>query len=312
MNQSLGLVSLVVKDYDEALQFFIGKLDFELVEDTYIPEQDKRWVAVRPKGNGGSNLLLAKASTPEQDIHIGNQTGGRVFLFLYTDNFWRDYNSFKSKGIEFIRKPNQTDYGTFAVFKDLYGNQWDLLEPGEDNKSWKNTKNFQGGKSAQQIPCGIQIRGLSGRDIPRCSEILHGLPEWFGIEESNRAYIRSLSELPGAVATINDRVIGFIALTEHNPASIEINVLGVDPSLHRQGAGRALVTWAEDWCRRRGAHWFQVKTRGPLTPDPNYELTRAFYLACGFEPLFETLAIWGPENAALVMIKKIETGEATG
>jgi catechol 2,3-dioxygenase-like lactoylglutathione lyase family enzyme len=137
MNQSIGLISLVVKDYDEALNFYIEKLDFELVEDTYIPEQDKRWVVIRPKGNSGSYLLLAKASTPEQILHIGNQTGGRIFLFLYTDDFWRDYESFKSKGIEFIRKPKQVDYGTFAVFKDLHGNQWDLLEPSDNNKSWK-------------------------------------------------------------------------------------------------------------------------------------------------------------------------------
>jgi catechol 2,3-dioxygenase-like lactoylglutathione lyase family enzyme len=137
MNQSLGLISLVVKDYDEAIYFFTSKLCFELVEDTYIPEQDKRWVVLSPKGNNGSNLLLAKASTPEQNTHIGNQTGGRVFLFLYTDNFRRDYESFKSKGIEFIREPQNVDYGTFAVFKDLYGNQWDLLEPSEKNKSWK-------------------------------------------------------------------------------------------------------------------------------------------------------------------------------
>lgn len=136
MNQSLGLVSLVVRDYDEALDFFVGKIGFELVEDTYIKEQDKRWVVVRPRGNIGANLLLAKASTPEQKASIGNQTGGRVFLFLYTDDFRRDYESFKAKGIEFIRKQAKADYGTFAVFKDLYGNQWDLLEPDENNRSW--------------------------------------------------------------------------------------------------------------------------------------------------------------------------------
>ena len=137
MNQSLGLVSLVVNDYDEALSFFVDKLEFELVEDTNIPDQDKRWVVVKPKGDKGSCLLLAEASTSEQESHIGNQTGGRVFLFLYTDDFWRDYKSFKSKGIEFIRKPKQADYGIFAVFKDLYGNQWDLLEPNKNNKGWK-------------------------------------------------------------------------------------------------------------------------------------------------------------------------------
>ena len=138
MNQSLGLISLVVKDYDEAINFFIGNLDFELVEDTYVLEQDKRWVVIQPKGNKGSKLLLAKASTPDQKSHIGNQTGGRVFLFLYTDDFWRDYETFKSKGVEFIHKPKQVDYGTFAVFKDLYGNQWDLLQPSDNNKSWKH------------------------------------------------------------------------------------------------------------------------------------------------------------------------------
>jgi len=110
MNKSLGLVSLVVRDYDDALDFFIRKLDFELVEDTYIKEQDKRWVVVRPKGNRGANLLLAKASTPEHEVSIGNQTGGRVFLFLYTDDFWKDYESFKSKGIEFVREPSKADY----------------------------------------------------------------------------------------------------------------------------------------------------------------------------------------------------------
>lgn len=139
MNQSLGLISLVVQDYDEALGFFIGKLGFDLVEDSYIPEQDKRWVVVKPKGTIGSCLLLAKASTPEQTLHIGNQTGGRVFLFLYTDNFWRDYEDFKSKGIIFVREPKQAEYGMFAVFKDLYGNQWDLLEPNENNQSWEQS-----------------------------------------------------------------------------------------------------------------------------------------------------------------------------
>lgn len=136
MNQSLGLISLVVKDYDEALDFFTGRLGFEIVEDTYIKEQDKRWVVVKPKGNKGANLLLAKASTPSQEAGIGNQTGGRVFLFLYTDDFRRDYKIYKSRGIEFVREPVKADYGTFAVFRDLYGNQWDLLEPNKNNKSW--------------------------------------------------------------------------------------------------------------------------------------------------------------------------------
>jgi catechol 2,3-dioxygenase-like lactoylglutathione lyase family enzyme len=127
--QSIGLVSLVVRDYDEALAFFVGVLGFTLAEDTYVPEQDKRWVVVAPSGSTGSGLLLARASTPEQEAHIGNQTGGRVFLFLYTDDFWRDYESLRAKGVVFVRDPQDHPYGIVAVFKDLYGNQWDLLQP---------------------------------------------------------------------------------------------------------------------------------------------------------------------------------------
>jgi catechol 2,3-dioxygenase-like lactoylglutathione lyase family enzyme len=129
MKQSLGLVSLLVRDYDEALDFFVGKLGFLIVEDSLVPEQAKRWVVIAPPGGNGSRLLLAKASTPEQASRIGAQTGGRVFLFLYTDNFWRDYDRYRAKGIEFVREPKNMPYGTVAVFKDLYGNLWDLLEP---------------------------------------------------------------------------------------------------------------------------------------------------------------------------------------
>ena len=132
MKQSLGLVSLVVQDYDEALAFFVGKLDFELVEDKPIPEQNKRWVVVKPPGSNGCCLLLARASTIEQTSRVGNQTGGRVFLFLYTDDFSRDYNRLRSRGIKFIREPKEEVYGTVAVFKDIYGNQWDLLQPSSD------------------------------------------------------------------------------------------------------------------------------------------------------------------------------------
>lgn len=133
MNQTLGLVSLLVEDYDEALGFFVEKLGFDLVEDTYIQEQDKRWVVVKPQGGSGSCLLLAKASTKEQEFHVGNQAGGRVFAFLYTDDFWRDYQRFVLNGVTFVRPPTEQSYGTVAVFQDLYGNQWDLLEPNEGN-----------------------------------------------------------------------------------------------------------------------------------------------------------------------------------
>ncbi len=128
MKQSIVHVALVIRDYDEAIAFYTQKLKFTLVEDTYQPEQDKRWVVVSPPGSRGTSLLLARASKPEQEAFIGNQTGGRVFLFLNTDDFWRDYDEMVSEGIEFVRPPKEEPYGTVAVFKDLYGNLWDLLE----------------------------------------------------------------------------------------------------------------------------------------------------------------------------------------
>lgn len=128
MPQSLAHIALVVRDYDEAIDFFVERLGFELVEDTYQPEQDKRWVIVRPKGAGTASILLARASNDHQMNFIGDQAGGRVFLFLQTDDFWRDYEAYRACGIEFIRAPKKADYGTVAVFKDLYGNLWDLVE----------------------------------------------------------------------------------------------------------------------------------------------------------------------------------------
>lgn len=128
MKQSIAHIALVVRDYDEALAFYCGKLDFELVDDTYQPEQDKRWVLVRPPGATETTILLARASKPEQETFIGNQAGGRVFLFLSTDDFWRDYQQMREREIKFVREPEQRDYGTVAVFQDLYGNLWDLVE----------------------------------------------------------------------------------------------------------------------------------------------------------------------------------------
>jgi catechol 2,3-dioxygenase-like lactoylglutathione lyase family enzyme len=121
-------VALVVRDYDEAIAFYTGKLGFTLVEDTYQPEQDKRWVIVAPAGSSGASLLLARATTPEQERCVGNQTGGRVFLFLGTDDFWRDYHRMTAAGVRFVRPPSEAPYGTVAVFEDLYGNRWDLVE----------------------------------------------------------------------------------------------------------------------------------------------------------------------------------------
>jgi len=133
MKQSIVHIALVVRDYDEALDFYVNKLNFTLIEDTYQPEQDKRWVVIAPPGSTGTTLLLARASKPEQVPFIGNQSGGRVFLFLNTDDFWRDYNRMTGLGITFVREPKKADYGMVAVFADLYGNLWDLLQLNEDH-----------------------------------------------------------------------------------------------------------------------------------------------------------------------------------
>lgn len=126
MSQAIGYIALVVRDHDEAITFYTEKLGFTLVEDK--PIENKRWVLVAPRGQNSPSLLLARATTPEQESRIGNQTGGRVFLFLHTDDFQRDYRDFTARGVRFVRPPKEESYGTVAVFEDLYGNLWDLLQ----------------------------------------------------------------------------------------------------------------------------------------------------------------------------------------
>ena|SRR5688572_21979186 len=128
MKQRITHIAIVVSDYDEAIQFYTEKLNFTVVEDTPL-SSTKRWVLISPPGSDGCQLLLAKASNTEQQSRVGNQTGGRVFLFLHTDDFWRDYKSMKEKGISFVREPAEETYGMVAVFRDLYGNLWDLIVP---------------------------------------------------------------------------------------------------------------------------------------------------------------------------------------
>lgn len=140
MIQSIVHIALVVKDYDEAIEFYTKKLHFTLIEDTYQPEQDKRWVVVSPPSSSETTILLARASKPEQISFIGNQAGGRVFLFLGTDDFWRDYNDMIVKGIEFVREPKEQSYGIVAVFKDLYGNLWDLVQFKEGHPMFQRVK----------------------------------------------------------------------------------------------------------------------------------------------------------------------------
>jgi catechol 2,3-dioxygenase-like lactoylglutathione lyase family enzyme len=137
MAQTLGYVALVVRDYDEALVFFTESLGFTVIEDSVAKDRlgkEKRWVLVSPPGSRGTNLLLARASNPEEASRVGNQTGGRVFLFLHTDDFWRDYRAMLARGVKFREQPRQEAYGTVAVFEDLYGNKWDLLELKNNNK----------------------------------------------------------------------------------------------------------------------------------------------------------------------------------
>ena len=147
MKQSIVHVALVVRDYDEAIEFYTKKMKFRVVEDTYQPEEDKRWVVVAPPGSNSTSLLLARASKAEQEPFVGNQTGGRVFLFLNTDDFWRDYANMVSLGIAFVREPKSESYGMVAVFKDLYGNLWDLLE-------WKTEKSIEASRITGVVPVG--------------------------------------------------------------------------------------------------------------------------------------------------------------
>ena len=133
MYQRIAHITLLVDNYDDAIDFYTRKLDFRLLEDTWLSDE-KRWVMVAPEGAKECCLLLAKAANNQQKNMVGNQSGGRVFLFLFTDDFWRDYEKFKSREISFIRPPQESDYGTVAVFEDLYGNRWDLIEPKEKNK----------------------------------------------------------------------------------------------------------------------------------------------------------------------------------
>ena len=149
----------------------------------------------------------------------------------------------------------------------------------------------------------LNVRLLVSDDIPSCERILHGLPNWFGIEKANEAYIKSLSYLPAYVAVIGHAVVGFIAIKLHNGLSGEIHVLGVAPNLHRQGVGKALVQKAESDLKKKGVVMLQVKTLGPSRPDEGYNRTRMFYEALGFLPLEETTSYWGPEQPCLILVK---------
>jgi GNAT superfamily N-acetyltransferase len=146
---------------------------------------------------------------------------------------------------------------------------------------------------------------MAPEDVPRCAELLAALPEWFGFPEVNRGYIESLHRLPAFVAEVDGTVVGFLSLERYGDVSAEVHVMAVDRSRHRQGIGRALLERARSWCRDNEIRWLHVKTRGPSTPDTHYELTRRFYLAEGFDPLYESRTEWGPTNAALILVQPI-------
>ena len=154
---------------------------------------------------------------------------------------------------------------------------------------------------------GVRVRAIQREDVPRCAEILESVRPWFGLDDSNRAFMESLRVLPAAVALSLDgaTIVGFIALASYSPRAAEIRVMAVERALHRRGFGRALVDWGEAWCRREGVPWLHVKTLGPSTPDEGYERTRAFYVALGYEPLFESKTMWGADNAALILVKHL-------
>lgn len=154
------------------------------------------------------------------------------------------------------------------------------------------------------------VREIEAEDIASCERLLADLPDWFGIEATNREYIAGLSSRPSVVAEVSGQVAGFLSVERHSPRSAEIHVVAVDRRHHRKGIGTALIEWAEQWCDAQGIRWLHVKTRGPSTPDPGYERTRHFYLARGFETLFETLELWGPQDAALILIKQVRRAKS--
>jgi GNAT superfamily N-acetyltransferase len=151
----------------------------------------------------------------------------------------------------------------------------------------------------------ILIRDFEEPDREICEEILGGLNDWFGIQSSNEGYIAILGKIPTAVAVVDEKIKGFVALEQHNSESVELHIFAVEKKYHGSGIGTELLDWAESWCRSKKVSWFHVKTRGPSTPDPWYEKTRRFYQAKGFAQLFESLTLWGPEDAALIMVKKL-------
>ena len=253
MNQQIAHIALVVNDYDEAIHFYTGKLNFTLIEDAVISET-KRWVLVAPPGSDGCNLLLAKATADEQKSRIGNQTGGRVFLFLNTDNFWRDYKNMLAEGIIFVREPVIEPYGIVAVFKDLYGNLWDLIEPKKN----------------------MLFREARLTDIPQIQMVRNAVTEntlsdpALVSNEDVADYI--IRRGKGWVCEVDNRIVGFAIadLEDHN-----IWALFIQPGFDKKGIGRKLHDDMLNW------YCTQTSTARWLSTSPG---TRAeqFYRQAGW------------------------------
>lgn len=205
--QSIGLVSLVVPDYDEALAFYVGVLGFELVEDSFVPEQNKRWVVIAPPGARESRLLLARASTAEQASRIGNQTGGRVFLFLYTDDFERDFRRYRAQGVVFVREPVQQPYGTVAVFRDPWGTLWDLLQP----RRAADTEAPVAPLSALRLPFDGTWFVAQAGDTLNVNHHMGVRAQWFGVDFAKTGGASGRALASSTAPTGNDEWYGWDA-----------------------------------------------------------------------------------------------------
>lgn len=291
---ALGLVALLVRDYDEAKDFYLRVLGFELVEDTPVPTQAKRWVVVRPRGCAGASLLLAQASGEAQGRRIGAQTGGRVFLFLYTDNIRRDHAAFVAKGVEFVRAPEVQPHGTVAVFKDLYGNLWDLIEPSAGNRSWPVRASAPGALDAEvslrsgtpddatsiaalAIQVFLDTYAIGGVRPDLAEEAFHhyGAAAFSArVAEPERRFV---------LAEREDCLLGFAELRvteEPAPAGAvtgaELVRLYVQPGAQRAGIGTALLARAEGLAAEAGLRFLW------LTAWDGNARALAFYAARGY------------------------------
>jgi ribosomal protein S18 acetylase RimI-like enzyme/predicted enzyme related to lactoylglutathione lyase len=240
MKQSIGYVALVVEDYDEAIRFYVGALGFTLVEDTFIEAQDKRWLLVAPPGATGTKLLLARAVGPEQASRVGNQTGGRVFLFLHTDDFWRDYERFKTRGVIFVREPRHESYGTVAVFRDLYGNLWDLIQPGQPLTSSHEARLVIRNCRCDEVETVLQL-WRDAEAIPSATDTADDLDR--ALAENNADVL---------VAEVDGRLVGSV-VGGFDGWRGNIYRLAVHPHFRRRGIARALVVEAERRLKARGA-----------------------------------------------------------